>query len=166
LELSAGLSARCASLEMTRCSYLTKNFIAWFTVLMSDWIFVKLRVTGILLALDAAVLFLLGTLLLVLPQHVLFAFGFVDLPLGVTYVIALWGCALLTMAIGYWKASADPVRHLVWVQVGIARGALEFAVGIVYLLRGIVSFRQAGLGIILAGLFALAYLLFYPRAQT
>jgi hypothetical protein len=133
---------------------------------MSDWIFVKLRVTGILLALDAAVLFLLGTLLLVLPQHVLFAFGFVDLPLGVTYIIALWGCALLTMAIGYWKASADPVRHLVWAQVGIARGALEFAVGIVYLLRGIVSFRQAGLGIILAGLFALAYLLFYPRAQT
>jgi hypothetical protein len=50
--------------------------------------------------------------------------------------------------------------------VGIARGALEFAVGIVYLLRGIVSFRQAGLGIILAGLFAAAYLIFYPRAET
>lgn len=125
----------------------------------------KLRVTGILLALDAAVLFLLGTLLLVLPQHVLFAFGFVDLPLGVTYIIALWGCVLLTMAIGYWKASADPVRHLVWAQVGIARGALECAVGIVYLLRGIVSFRQAGVGIILAGLFAAAYLIFYPRAE-
>jgi hypothetical protein len=127
---------------------------------------VKLRVTGILLALDAAVLFILGTLFLVLPQHVLFAFGFADLPVGVTYIIAFWGCALLTMAIGYWKASADPGRHLVWVQVGIARGALEFAVGIVYLLRGIVSFRQAGLGIILAGLFALVYLLFYPRTQT
>ena len=124
---------------------------------------VKLRVTGLLLALDAAVLFLLGTLLLVIPQHVLIAFGFVDLPIGVTYIIAFWGCCLLTMAIGYWKASADPVRHLVWVQVGIARGALEFGVGLVYLLRGIVTFRQAGFGIILAGLFALAYLLFYPR---
>ena len=133
---------------------------------MSDSFFVKLRVTGILLALDAAVLFLLGTLLLVLPQHVLFAFGFVDQPIGVTYIIALWGCAILTMAIGYWKASADPVRHLVWAQVGIARGALECAVGIVYLLRGVVSFRQAGVGIILAGLFAAAYLIFYPRAET
>jgi hypothetical protein len=127
---------------------------------------VKLRVTGLLLALDAAVLFLLGTLLLVLPRHVLLAFGFVDLPIGVTYIIALWGCALLTMAIGYWKASADPVRHLVWAQVGIARGALEFGVGIIYLARGVVTFRQAGVGIILAGLFALAYLIFYPRAQT
>ena len=133
---------------------------------MSDSFFVKLRVTGILLALDAAVLFLLGTLLLVLPQHVLFAFGFVDQPIGVTYIIALWGCAILTMAIGYWKASADPVRHLVWAQVGIARGALECAVGIVYLVRGVVSFRQAGVGIILAGLFAAAYLIFYPRAET
>lgn len=126
----------------------------------------KLRVTGILLALDAAVLFLLGTLLLVIPRHVLFAFGFVDLPIGVTYIIALWGCALLTMALGYWKASADPARHLVWAQVGIARGALECAVGIVYLLRGIVTFPQAGVGIILAGLFAAAYLIYYPRSET
>jgi hypothetical protein len=127
---------------------------------------VKLRVTGILFALDAAVLFLLGTLLLVLPRHVLFAFGFADLPLGVTYIVALFGCAVLTMAIGYWRASANPVRHLVWAQVGIARGALECAVGILYLLRGIVTFRQAGLGIILAGLFAVAYLCFYPRVET
>jgi hypothetical protein len=127
---------------------------------------VKLRVTGILLALDAAVLFLLGTLLSVLPQYVLLAFGFGDLSIGVTYIVALWGCALLTMALGYWKASADPGRHLVWAQVGIARGALQAGVGIIYLLRGIVTFRQAGLGIILAGLFALAYLIFYPRAET
>jgi len=137
--------------------------IAWLTIIMADSFSVKLRVTRLLLAFDAAVLFLLGTLLLVIPQHVLVSFGFVDLPIGVTYIIAFWGCCLLTMAIGYWKASADPVRHLVWVQVGIARGALEFGVGLVYLLRGIVTFRQAGLGIILAGLFALAYLLFYPR---
>jgi hypothetical protein len=132
---------------------------------MADCFSVKLRVTGILLALDAAVLFLLGTLLSVLPQYVLLAFGFGDLSVGVTYIVALWGCALLTMALGYWKASADPVRHLVWAQVGIARGALQAGVGIIYLLRGIVTFRQAGLGIILAGLFALAYLIFYPRAE-
>ena len=133
---------------------------------MPDSAPVKLRATTFLLALDAAVLFLLGTLLLVLPQHVELAFGFTDLPIGVTYIIALWGCGLLTMALGYWKASADPVRHLIWVRVGIARGALECAVGIVYLLRGIVTFRQAGVGIVLAGLFALAYLIFYPRAES
>jgi hypothetical protein len=142
-----------------------QNSIASLAALMADCFSVKLRVTGILLALDAAVLFLLGTLLSVLPQYVLLAFGFGDLSIGVTYIVALWGCALLTMALGYWKASADPGRHLVWAQVGIARGALQAGVGIIYLLRGIVTFRQAGLGIILAGLFALAYLIFYPRAE-
>jgi hypothetical protein len=69
------------------------------------------------------------------------------------------------MAIGYWKAAADPVRHVVWVQVGIARGALECGVGIIYLLRGIVTFRQAGVGTIVAGLLALAYLVLYPRSE-
>lgn len=133
---------------------------------MADSQAVKLRVTSILLALDAAVLFLFGALFLVLPQHVEQAFGFVDMPLGVSYIIALWGCALLTMGMGYWKAAADPVRHLVWVQVGIARGALECGVGIVYLCRGVTTFRQAGVGIILAGLMALAYYLFYPRSET
>ena len=126
----------------------------------------KLRALRILLALDSAVLFLLGTLFLVLPQHVELAFGFPDLPLGVTYIMALWGCVLLTMSIGYWTASADPIRHVVWVRVGIARGALECGVGIIYLVRGIVTFRQAGVGTIVAGLFALAYLFFYPRSET
>lgn len=132
---------------------------------MPDSTSVNLRPVRILLALDAAVLFLLGSLLLVLPRYVEVAFGFIDLPLGVTYIVALLGCVLLTMALGYWKASADPVRHLVWVQVGIARGALECAMGLVYLARGIISFRQAGVGIILSGLFALAYLIFYPRNE-
>jgi len=127
---------------------------------------VRLRATSFLLAVDGAVLFLLGTLAVVLPQHVLFAFGFTDLPIGVTFIVILWGCSLLSMAIGYWKASDDPVRHLVWAQVGIARGVLECGVGVVYVLRGVVSFRQAGLGVILAGLFAVAYLLFYPRADS
>jgi hypothetical protein len=131
---------------------------------MPDSIPVNLRPVRILLALDAAVLFLLGSLLLVLPRYVEVAFGFIDLPLGVTYIVALLGCVLLTMALGYWKASADPVRHLVWVQVGIARGALECGMGLIYLARGIISFRQAGVGIILSGLFALAYLIFYPRS--
>lgn len=133
---------------------------------MAESPLVNLRPVRILLALDAAVLFLLGALLLVLPRHVEAAFGFIDLPIGVTYIIALLGCVTLTLALGYWKASADPVRHLVWVQVGIARGALECAVGLVYLARGIVTFRQAGVGIILSGLFALAYLVFYPRSQA
>jgi hypothetical protein len=67
------------------------------------------------------------------------------------------------MAIGYMMAAANPIRHRVWIQVGIARGALECLLGVLYLVRGTVTFQQAGLGIILAALVSIAYLALYPR---
>jgi hypothetical protein len=67
------------------------------------------------------------------------------------------------MGIGYTVAALDPIRHIVWVQVGIARGALECLLGLVYLARGLVTFSQAGLGIVLAACISLAYVALYPR---
>jgi hypothetical protein len=116
-----------------------------------------------LLLLDFAVLFLLGVLFMVTPQHVLLAFRFKDLPAGVGYIIGLWGCGLVTLSGGYLLAALDPYRHVAWIQVGIARGVLECLLGIIYLALGIVTFSQAAFGIIAAALFALAYIILYPR---
>jgi hypothetical protein len=118
-----------------------------------------------LLLLDAAVLLLLGLLLIFMPKQVETAFGFKDLPAGVGYILGLWGCVLATMGVGYVVAATDPQRHVVWVQIGIARGALECVLGVVWLARGIVTFQQAGFGIVLAALITLAYLVCYPRAH-
>jgi hypothetical protein len=117
-----------------------------------------------LLLLDAAILLLLGLLLVFVPKQAELAFGFKDLPAGVGYILGLWGCVLATMGLGYVVAATDPQRHVVWVQIGIARGALECVLGLVWLARGIVTFQQAGFGIVLAGLITLAYLVCYPRA--
>ena len=119
-----------------------------------------------LLLLDAAVLLALGGLLIIVPQQVELVFGFRDLPAGVSYIVGLWGCALATMAIGYAAASRDPVRHVAWVQVGIARGALECIVGAFYLARGIVTFQQAGFGIGIAAFITVAYIVLYPREPS
>lgn len=116
-----------------------------------------------LLILDSAVLLLLGCALIFIPYLVALAFGFKDLPPGMGYIIGLWGCVLGTLSIGYFAAAVNPLRHVVWVQVGIARGVLECVLGIVYIVRGIVTWQQAGFGIIIAGLMALGYLVFYPR---
>jgi len=116
-----------------------------------------------LLRLDAAVLFLLGALLIFVPDQVEKAFHFTNLPLAVGYLIGLWGCVCGTMGIGYLVAANNPVRHRVWIQVGIARGALECVLGAVYLARGIVTFQQAGFGVILAALISIAYVVLYPR---
>jgi|SRR5580765_1512154 len=123
----------------------------------------KLSLLRGLLILDAAVLFLLGALLIFAPAQVERAFQFKDLPPAVAYIIGLWGCVFATLGIGYVVAATDPQRHVAWVQVGIARGTLECVLGLVYLSRGTVTFQQAGFGIVLAGLMALAYVALYPR---
>ena len=119
----------------------------------------------ILLVIDAAVLFLLGLVLIVAPQRVAMVFHFQNLPEGINYLVGLWGCALLTMAAGYLAAAQDPFRHAVWVQVGIARGALECLLSVVYLARGIVIWPQAGTGLVVAALMAAGYAVLYPRAM-
>jgi hypothetical protein len=108
-----------------------------------------------LLMVDAAVLFLLGALLSLAPAQVERAFHFKDLPPAVGYMIGLWGCVIATLGIGYAVAATDPLRHVVWVQVGI-----------IYLARGVVTFQQAGFGIIVAGAMAVAYIVWYPRPGT
>jgi len=123
----------------------------------------RLDALRILLALDAVVLFMLGALFIFAPRRVEWAFHFRDLPEGVSYIIGLWGCVFLTMAIGYAVAATNPLRHVVWVQVGIARGALECVLGAIYLTRGIVTWQQAGLGLVIAAFITVAYFVLYPR---
>ena len=119
-----------------------------------------------LLLLDAGVLLLLGALLILIPRQVEVAFQFRDLPQGVSYIVSLCGCVLATLALGYSVAARDPLRHVAWVQVGIARSALECIVGVVYLARGVVTFQQADFGIVVAAAIALAYVVLYPRATS
>ncbi len=124
-----------------------------------------MRALRFVLILDAAVLFLLGALLLLLPGRVERAFGFGDLPRGVHYILGIWGCALLTMGIGYVAAAENPIRNVAWIQVGIARGALECAFGLLCVARAIVTFGQAAFGIVAAALITLAYIILYPRDE-
>src|SRR6266700_907236 len=123
----------------------------------------KLTLLRYLLLIDAAVLSLLVALLIFVPRQIEIAFGFRDLPPAVSYLVGLWGCVLLTLAAGYIFAARNPIKHQVWIQVGIARGATESVLGLVYLADGTVSFQQAGLGIMVAALMAIAYLALYPR---
>ncbi len=124
----------------------------------------KLLLLRVLLMVDAAVLFLLGAFLVFAPNQIERAFHFQDLPAAVTYMIGLWGCMLVTLGAGYWAAARNPLRNAVWVQVAIARGLAECALGIYYLARGTVTFQQAGFGVVLAGLITLGYVALYPRA--
>jgi len=123
----------------------------------------KLILLRYLLMVDSAVLFLLGALLICVPRRVEAAFHFGELPPAVSYLIGLWGCVFVTMGVGYVVAATHPIRHRVWVQVGIARGALECVVGVAYLTRGVVTWQQAAFGIVTAAVMTGAYVALYPR---
>lgn len=126
----------------------------------------KLTLLRYVLMVDAAVLLLLGALLIFAPRQIETAFHFSNLPEAVSYLIGLWGCVFATLGIGYIVAATDPIRHVVWVQVGIARGALECLVGLIYLARGVVTWQQSVVGLVTAALITVAYLVFYPRARV
>jgi hypothetical protein len=126
----------------------------------------KLTLLRYLLMVDSAVLLVLGGVLIFAPKPIETAFHFAALPAAVSYLIGLWGCVFVTLGIGYIVAATDPLRHVVWVQVGIARGALEFLLGLVYLARGVVTWQQAAFGIITAALITAGYLALYPYGAT
>jgi hypothetical protein len=125
----------------------------------------KLTLLRYLLMIDAAVLLLLGACLIAAPRQVEMAFQFNDLPAAVSYLIGLWGCVFITLGFGYVVAATNPIRHLVWVQVGIARGGLECVLGLIYLARGVVTWQQAAFGIIMAAAITAGYAVLYPRRR-
>jgi hypothetical protein len=119
----------------------------------------------IVLVVDATLLLALGVLLMAIPKQVEVAFHFTGLPEGVSYLVGLWGCLFISVAVGCGIAATDPVRHVAWVQSSIVRGALECAFGLVCVSRGMVLWSQAGVGIVVAAIVTIAYLLLYPRGN-
>jgi hypothetical protein len=120
----------------------------------------------LLLLFDAATLFVLGAVFIFAPAQVLEVFKFPEVPIQVHYVVALWGCTLGTLAIGTVQAFMDPVRHVAWIQVAIARTGLEVLVGAMFLYKGIVNWNQSGFGIVLTGILCLAFVILYPRVKS
>jgi hypothetical protein len=116
----------------------------------------------VVLAVDAAVLVAFGGAFMVVPGKVLEVFGFHDLPVAVGYIVGLWGCAMISLGIGYALAIGNPARNVNWVRAGIVRGALECMFGFAMVGQQLVTWKQAGLGTILAGIIAAAYLILYP----
>jgi hypothetical protein len=127
-----------------------------------------MKLTGIrnVLILDAAILLVVGGALIFMPRKAAEFFHFTDLPGSMNYLLALWGCVLVTLGAAYAIASTNPLRHRLWIQIGIARGVIETLLGIFYLATGAASLAQAGFGTVAAALMAASYALFYPRTPT
>jgi hypothetical protein len=119
----------------------------------------------VILILDAAALVLLGAAMIVVPDRTLALFGIVDAPGSVRFIIGSFGAVYITMGAGYVIAAQTPMRCISWIQIGIARATAECLFGVVAVIQGYVTFRQAGAAIVLPGLVAVAFVLLYPRPE-
>ena len=126
----------------------------------------RIRALRMLMMMDAVVLTGLGALFIAVPRRIEAAFHFQNLPLGVDYMIGLWGCVFATVGLGYALAAVDPRRNVLWVQMGIARGVLEVVFGAICVVRGVVTWEQASFGIFTAVFIAAAYVFMYPRREA
>jgi hypothetical protein len=116
----------------------------------------------VLLAADSLVLLALGGLFMAVPGKVGLIFGFTDLPPAAGYMIGLWGCAFISLGVGYGCSVEDPIRNVNWVRAGIVRGALECAFGFIVVEQHLVTWHQAAFGTIIAGAITTAYVILYP----
>jgi len=73
------------------------------------------------------------------------------------------GAVFRSLAFGYGVAATNPLRNVVWVQMGILRGTLELALGLVSFTRGLVTWAQARFGLAVAAVMVIAYVARYPR---
>jgi hypothetical protein len=110
-----------------------------------------MRALRMLMMADGTVLVILGALFILLPRHVEVAFHFDNLAGRVWTISLAFGAAhLRTLGFGYGIVAMDPRRHIVWVQIGIARGLLEVAFGGFCIARGVIHFQQGSFGMIVA----------------
>jgi len=126
----------------------------------------RIRSLRMLMMMDAVVLVGMGALFIAVPRRIEAAFHFQNLPVGVDYMIGLWGCVFVSLGLGYALAAVDPRRNVLWVQMGIARGLLETVFGVACVMRGVVMWEQAAFGIVVAGSIAAAYAVLYPRKEV
>ena len=76
--------------------------------------------------------------------------------------MASLGGMFIAVSIWFIVAGRDPIRHISLVKLAILVSILGVVIGLYSIFRGTVDFSQAGMGIILDTVFAIAFLALYP----
>lgn len=111
----------------------------------------------------AAIGILVGLGLVFAPQQLGQMEGYsTNGPLYIEYFLALLGVTYIALSAFIIRAAQDPMKHIMWVQFAIAWAILCVVIGASSIGRGIVTFGQAGMGLIIDAVFAVLFLVFYP----
>ena len=105
---------------------------------------------------------LLGLMLIVAPNQAAIMFGFREITDYTKYFMALCGISFIAPGVWLVIAGRDPLRHITWVKFAVLWSILAVVAGLYSIVQGVVTFSQAGTGIILDAIFAVAFLVLYP----
>lgn len=109
-----------------------------------------------------AINILFGLTFMVAPYQIASMMGFGEIADYVPYLMALCGVSFIVPWVWLIVAGRDPLRHITWVKFAITWSILMLVAGLYSVVQGAVNFSQVGPGIILDGVFAAAFLVFYP----
>ena len=109
-----------------------------------------------------AISILLGLVLIVAPNQAAGMFGFGEIANYTKYFMALCGISFIAPGVWLIVAGRDPLQHITWVKFAILWSLLAVVAGLYSIVQGVVNFNQAGTGIILDAVFAVAFLALYP----
>ena len=80
--------------------------------------------------------------------------------------LASLGVCMIAPSVFLIAAARDPLRHISWVKFAILWAILVAVIDLFSVIRGYIDFGQAGMGIILNAVFAVAFLALYPYRAT
>jgi hypothetical protein len=104
-----------------------------------------------------------GLMYIVNPVYLAGLVGFGQIADYVRWIMASSGAVLVAVGVWVMVAARDPVRHINWVRFEITKTLLFFAVTAGSMVQGYVSFSQVGWLLIMFAVFAVAFLVLYPR---
>ena len=121
-----------------------------------------IRVLKIALIMFGVIHVLFGLAFILAPYQVGSIFGLGEIADYVPYPMALLGGGFIAASFLFIVTGLKPLEHISWVKFAILWSSLGVITGLYSIVRGAVDFSQAGMGIILDAVFAVAFLAFYP----
>ena len=105
---------------------------------------------------------LLGLMLVTMPEQMASSAG-ADAASGLLlYYIVSLGICLLALGVFIIIAAKDPLKHINWVKYAIVVCLLGALAGLYAVIRGYVTFGEAGMQIIMDAIFGIVFLALYP----
>ncbi len=105
---------------------------------------------------------LLGLAFIVAPDQVGSMFGLKEIASYVPYIMAMLGGCMIAAAFVFLVTGLNPLSHIIGVKFAILWSILGALTALYSIIRGAVDFSQAGTGVILDAVFAIAFLALYP----